>query len=261
MSSSGYVSSENVSLLKIRSLKFGQLDYKENPSIVIGPIGSNSFRIIKAGISTSYLAKGVSFKYSTDASNWAEFDTENERGFSVSLNTLMPSSKNIETNKIFVMIEVTDDFVEEEVNRIDFIKYEGEDCYDTTLSFGGGNISNVIINDYLQSIYDTVLEKYIYVDDIDPLKNYRVSLIPYNPVNPIRTFKERYNSEVVVNPTDSRFYLYGAVSLISQVDKSKSLYIYKKREDYIPGKYSYIINGENKLMRPHRIPLICSLLS
>lgn len=246
LTSSAYVSQEDTSLLRIKSMRFGTVGYKESSRLILGPIGSNTLKIVKAGISAGAQVNGIRFGISTDASNWLPFDTENEKGYSVSLDTVFQSSKGINTNKIFILIEVDNSISSSTIEKIVFEKYAGEDCFDTTLLFGGSSITSMIIQDYMQSIFDTVSEKYVYPSDIEALKNYRVSMIPYNPVMPYRVFEERYNSKVVVNPNTARFYVYGAIVNTQGANKQYAHFVYKRKDNYIPGRYSYIINGENK---------------
>ena len=246
LTSNAYVSQEDISLLRIRSMKFGTVGYKNSSRLILGPIGSNTLKIVKAGISTGVQVNGIKFSLSTNASNWIPFDTENEKGYSLSLDTIFQTSKGINTNKIFILIEVENTVSNSIIEKIVFEKYAGEDCFDTTLLFGGSSITSMIIQDYVQSVFDTVSEKYIYPSDIEPLKNYRTSMIPYNPVAPSKVFEERYNSRVVINPNTARFYVYGAIVNTQGANKQYSHFVYKRKDNYIPGRYSYIINGENK---------------
>jgi hypothetical protein len=98
----------------------------------------------------------------------------------------------------------------------------------------------------MQSIFDTVSEKYVSPSEVEALKNYRIAMIPYNPVIPSMVFEERYNSKVVINPNTAKFYVYGAIVNTQGANKQYSHFIYKRKDNYIPGRYSYIINGENK---------------
>ena len=246
LTSSAYVSHEDTSLLRIKSMKFGTVGYKESSKLILGPIGSNTLKIVKAGISTGVQVNGIKFSISTDASSWIPFEIENEKGYSISLDTIFQASKGISTNKIFILIEVENTISSSIIEKTGFEKYTGEDCFDTTLFFGGSSITGIVIQDYIQSIFDTVSEKYVSPSEVEALKNYRITMIPYNPVIPSLVFEERYNSKIVINPNTAKFYVYGAIVNTHGANKQYSHFIYKRKDNYIPGRYSYIINGENK---------------
>jgi hypothetical protein len=247
MSSSAYIKDGNISLLRFKSIKFGIVGYDELSSLTFGPIGSNNLNIIKAGISTDKTVKGIYFKISPDNITWFDFDTENDRGYSTSLNTIFNSSKNIKTNKIYIEVQVKNEKIEQELSNIVFERYAGDDCFDTTLMFGASTISNQAVHEYCQSVYSIQDEKFILPEDIDVTKNYRITSIPFNPIIVDKMFEDKYGAKIVVDPSASVVNVYGPVLDISNISSTDNIhFVYKKKADYIPGKYTYIINGIQK---------------
>lgn len=247
LSSSAYVKNDNVSLLRFKKISFGILGFEEISTITFGPIGSNNLGIIKAGISVDKTVKNISFKVSPDNTSWYDFDIENEKGYSISFNTIFSRSKSIKTNKIYISVSVKNTKIDKEISNIVFEKYAGEDCFDTTLMFGGSLISNQIIPEFSQSTYSIQEERYVTTEEVDPTKNYRVSLIPFNPVLPNNIFEEKYGAKIVLDPNNSIVNVYGPVMEANTLNNNTNFhFIYKRKPDYIPGKYSYVINGETK---------------
>ena len=244
LSSSAFINS-SLSLLKIEKISFGILGFNEFSNIILGPIGVSNGLISKLGISTDTINSNLKFEYSIDGNTWRQLNKETEKSLSISINTIFDYSVKIKTRKVFIRITVKNEVENSTIVKKVFKKYEGEDCYITGLSFGASSISNLIVSDYLQTVYDTTLEKFIYPPESEAIQNYRITMIPFNPVMQLTTFNDKYKSEVILNPEDLRLYVYGEVVKSDEGISQKAHFVYKKKEDYIPGRYSVIINGEN----------------
>ena len=244
VSSYAYIPQRNVSLLKIKKLSFGRIGYQENSSIVLGPIGSASKKIIKMGIGTDIRSTGIEYSVSNDLETWYKFNVENERGFSIPFDTIFSNSHNTITYKAYVRIDVTNTKDVSTITDIVFEQFSGNDCYDTTLEFGGSSITNIFIPDFTESIYDTKTEKYVYPDDVENIKNYRVTSIPYNPVIGDKSFTEKYGIDVVIDPNESIAYMNGNIVPYTDSEISNANFVYKLKDDYQPGKYTYVVNDQ-----------------
>lgn len=244
MSSYAYIPQKGITLMKIKKLLFGTVGYNENSNITFGPIGSIGSKVIKVGIGLDKNVQGIKYSASTDLNKWYTFDVENEKGYSMSLNTIFSKSKNEKAYKVYIKVEVENKKESATKNYIEFNKFSGDDCYLTDLQFGSSSITNFAIQEFTQSVYDTKTEKFIYPEDMDQLRTYKISSTPFNPILENFDFIERYDSQVVIDPNSTKVILGSSIVPFTNTDTTYANYVYKMKESYLPGSYSYIVNGE-----------------